>query len=70
MLLDPEFIFCDIDTLKCVIFCTILCDLLLFLKNSLMHVINFLPNLDLLELLGVFIAICHLNQCLVFGMLF
>ena len=26
----------------------------------------FLPNLDLLELLGVFTAICHSNECLVF----
>ena len=35
-----------------------------------MHVIIFLPNLDLLELLGVFSAIYHLNECVVFGMLF
>ena len=35
-----------------------------------MHVtIFFLPNLDLLELLGVFAAICHSNECLDFGIL-
>ena len=48
----------------------ILCDLLLFKKNSFMHVTIFLPNLDLLELLGVFATIYHLNECLVFGILF
>ena len=54
----------------CVNFFTILCDLLLFFKNSFMHVTILLPNLDLLELLGVFATICPLNECLIFGMLF
>ena len=70
------YFFYDIDTLNNVcdflffFFFTILCDLLLFLKNLFMHVTIFLPNPDLLELLGVFAAICPLNECSVFGMLF
>ena len=52
-----------------VIFCMILYDHLLFLKNSFMHVTFFLSNLDFVEPLGVFVAICPLNECLDFGML-
>ena len=65
------YFFSDIDTLKdvCDIF-MILCDHLLFKKNSFMHATLFLPNLDFLELLGVFTTICHLNECMDFGMLF
>ena len=39
-------------------------------KKSFMHATLFLPNLDFVELLGVFAAICHLNECLNFGMFF
>ena len=35
-----------------------------------MHATIILPNLDLLELLGVFDAICHSSECLDFGILF
>ena len=64
---------CDIDTLNdvCDFFVLICVMSYNSLKNSFMHVtIFFLPNLDLLELLGVFAAICHSNECLDFGILF
>ena len=35
-----------------------------------MHATFFLPNLDFIELVGVFAEIFHLNECLDFGMLF
>ena len=54
----------------CDFFFVILCDHLLFKKKSFMHATLFLPNLDFVELLGVFAAICHLNECLNFGMFF
>ena len=53
-----------------VIFCTILCDVLLFEKYIFCMPLFFLANLDLLELLGVFATIWHLNECLDFGILF
>ena len=62
----------DIDTLKNV--CDFLYDFIwcfiIFLKKKLCMPLFFLPNLDLLELLGVFAAIWHLNECLDFGILF
>ena len=50
----------------------ILYDLLFFLKKkSFMHAIFFFKsNLDFVEPLGVFAAICHSNECLAFGILF
>ena len=42
-----------------------------FLKKKNVYACHyFLSNLDILELLGVFTAIYHLNECLVFCMLF
>ena len=52
-----------------VIFCMILYDHLLFLKNSFMHVTFFLSNLDFVQPLGVFATICPLNDSLAFSML-
>ena len=52
-----------------VIFCMNLCDHLLFLKKIVYACHFFLSNLDFVEPLGVFSAICPLNECLAFGML-
>ena len=52
-----------------VIFYTSLCDVLLFKKKIIYACHFFLSNMDFVEPLGVFVAICPLNECLAFGML-
>ena len=61
---------CDIDTLNYV------CDFLYDFMWSFIIIFKFvyachffLSNLDFVEPLGVFAAICHLNECLAFNML-
>ena len=47
----------------------ILCDHLLFFLKFIYACQFFLSSLDFVEPLGVFAAICHLNESLAFGML-